>query len=443
MLEIRRKIRDFYHLLPIPIQGLLFSAYANGYRIKRKMIPPYPNEKNNNYTVRFPRIDSIGKLIKYVEKKGSVISGKEIIENYSAEKQTILIVSHELTMTGAPIVQLFLAETLVRLGFQVMIISPVDGALFREESVKRGVPVIYYADLFMSDLIYKSRELFYKVVAGTIISYPVIRMLGRTDTEVIWWIHEGIGIYREYIARVVPRKLPDNIKVYCGGEYAEKMLKSRFPGYNISQFLFYSPDLRKVLKSDSELYNRIDENKKVFALFGVISRRKGQDVLARAIDYLSDEVRRESLFVFVGRKVDEVNEKKIAEKVDAVREKYPDNVIWCDEVDISQLYKLYEKIDFMVCASRDDPLPGVVANAMSMNIPAICSANTGTAPILRKYKAGFVYSHNSPTELSRLIEKAYHMDPEEYISMGRQARKAFEIVHCEDEFYKNVKDIFC
>ena len=41
--------------------------------------------------------------------------------------------------------------------------------------------------------------------------------------------------------------------------------------------------------------------------------------------------------------------------------------------------------------SRDDPMPAVVTESMSLGKPSICSQNTGAADFIEHYDAGYTY----------------------------------------------------
>jgi glycosyltransferase involved in cell wall biosynthesis len=49
----------------------------------------------------------------------------------------------------------------------------------------------------------------------------------------------------------------------------------------------------------------------------------------------------------------------------------------------------------LICASRDDPMPVVVTEAMMFSKVCICSENTGSANIIQDGNSGFVYKDNS------------------------------------------------
>lgn len=444
VISIKRKLLELFANLPASIKGVIYIIMAYFYRLFvffGRPVRTLPTERGE--PVAFPPIPDMHTFIKEISQKGGQIYGRELLEQYEVDPaKNILMVSHDMSMSGAPIVLYYLAVELQKRGYKCFIVSPVDGEGYGRMVSDSGIPVIHYPKVFNSNLLCKSDRLFGKVVVNTLMSVPTIKMFLNTDMECIWWIHEGESFTRPKEAAIIPRKLTDNIKVYCVSSYSKRIMKYNYPMYKTSVFPYFSPDLLMAKKKDSKLYEMINSEKTVYAIIGSTSVRKGQDILAKAIKILPKEVRDNSFFVFVGGLVDAENETKKMQVVFDVEKSYPDNVICSDYLNVNQVYKLYEKIDFLICASRDDPLPVVTAEAMSMSIPCICSENTGTAAIINRYKCGFVYKNNSSRELAKRIVQSYGLDWQVYTELGSNARTAYDKYFDKKVFDKHVDRIF-
>lgn len=386
------------------------------------------NKKTDYYDIR-----SLGELLHFLDNTDSRVYGRELIEAYKENiDKTILLVSHELSLSGAPIVLLQLAEALKRKGFQTIIICGLDGDKFLDNAALKEIPVVYYPGLLKSHLVFSIRKLFSKIIVNTIICAPVINQLIGTDSSVIWWIHEAREIYNGRAAREMPMKVTDNIRIYSVGSYAKKALLSRFPRYKVKSLIYSVPDLTKV-PNISDFHIDLP-NKKIFALFGSIQYRKGQDILKKAIERLPEKIRKECFFLFVGYN----SNPKISDMLLELNNKYPDNVLYMNEIKLNDLFGLFYDIDFLICASRDDPMPVVIANSMSLGKPCICSEYTGSAPIIDQFNAGFVYRRNSPAALAQKIEDALFLKQENYESMSKNARLAYEQLFSELVFEKEL-----
>ena len=72
-----------------------------------------------------------------------------INDNYIDEK-SILVFSHQLSRTGAPIVLLDLVRIMKKEGYKVAVISFMDGSL-KEEYKKEGIPVLVYNSKYINE----------------------------------------------------------------------------------------------------------------------------------------------------------------------------------------------------------------------------------------------------------------------------------------------------
>lgn len=455
---------------PIFIQGMVFIIYAYYYRVKcyarallhgNRFIDEYmqgdkaaPKTLDKSLLYHFPTERDITSLINDLIKNGASVYGENIIQGYCKGKN-ILLISHEMSMSGAPIVLLHMAEILKSNGYQVLLIAPSFDNKYVELALKKSIPVVYYQKLFESDMIYKSRRIFYKVVLNTILCFPLVLLLQNTNTQVIWWIHECGEIFHKYQAKFFPRKLSSNIHIYCVGKYAEKMLKFRFPLYRTKRLLYYSPDLKIIGENDynntvNKIINGYDRNKKIYAVIGRIVPRKGQDILLEAVNMLPEDIKKQTKFLFIGKtrkQIDressrlDVREYEIGKRVIEASKKNPDTIIWNDELCIDQIYDIYKNIDFLICSSVDDPMPVVVAEAMSMGIPCICSENTGMAAIVRHFGSGLIYTGNNPKKLAEKIKEAYYFDKSEMNRLSINSRKAYVKIFSEKVFRRKIRQI--
>ena len=378
-------------------------------------------------------IQSLGELLQFMDNTDSKVYGREIIEAYEENvNRTILLVSHELSLSGAPLVLLHLAESLKSKGFQTIIICGRDGEMFSDNAALKEIPVIFYPELPKSDLIARIRKLFTKIIINTIRCAYAIHQLNATDSSVIWWIHEAGSCYGRRSAKEMPYMVADNIKIYTVGPYSRKMVVSRFPGYKVNNFTYSVPDLLQTSNSSDFQIDLPD--KKIFALFGSVIYRKGQDVLISAIKRLPEKVRKGCFFLFVGNNLDP----QITSMLKKFQNEHPDNILYMDEIKHNDLCRLYNDIDFLICTSRDDPMPVVIAESMSIGKPCICSEHTASAAIIEKYNSGYVYQHNSFSELAQRIEEAFALNKIKYEEMSKNARRAYEHVFSEQIFEKNL-----
>ena len=389
---------------------------------QRRRLPPDASEGNTCFS-------SIAELIQTVKDQGGQFFGDfNAVRMHESSEKRILLVSHELNLTGAPVALNYLTISLKKLGYFPIIAAPRDGAL-RETMVREEIPVIVLKDLYQSTVVFQSKALFESVIVSTIVGAPIIRQFSGEKIPVMWWIHEAHVSYHPDALAAMPERLGPNIFVYCGGPYATGVLKRYRPEYSVRELLYYVPDYAAQLPKTLSFQVKNRNGKMVFALVGMQEERKGQDVLAEAIRRIDPLIRENCLFLFVGRQ----HYIPIREEIDSLRSEYPENVQWIEELGREDLTSLYMQMDCLVCASKDDPMPIVVTEAMLMSKIIICSENAGSAALLEQLNGGLIYQKNDPDQLAKCLEHAYR-NRNNLTPMQERARKTYERFFSQDAF---------
>lgn len=345
---------------------------------------------------------------------------KSISESKSKKKRNVLLITHELTLTGAPIALHYAAKSLLENGDYPIIISPFDGSL-RQTILDDGIPVIIDNNIFYDYVWLQYAKNFNVVIACTLASYKSIEYLQKTDIPTLWWAHEARESYENgNFKNTLPENIERNIHVYCGGEYARRMLQYYRPKYTSELLLYAVPDFSKEEGTVNYEISGID-NKIVFSIIGTIMKRKGQDILAKAILAMPPKLVKKCKFIFVGKMFDA----EVYIKVKELKKKYPDEVLLIDEVPRNVLMEIYKVCDCVICASRDDPMPIFMTEAMMLSKICICSENTGTASLIQDGVNGFTYSND---DYNQLMGKIIHVvnNINNLTDMKKKSRETYE-----------------
>ena len=377
-----------------------------------------------------PRIKSFVDLLIFLDENKQELKCKvvlqETIKEYDSQK-VVPLISHECSLTGAPVVLFHLAKLLKEKGFAPVLISPKDGKII-DEFTKENIPTILYPNLYFDDFVYQIRKLFEFVVANTIISGPIIKRLLYTNTPVIWWIHEAIVSYSEFALKNMPDSLTDNIFVYAGGNYARDVLLRYRPNYKVEILLYHLPDFANEFE-----YNGLKHEKYTFACIGTLEKRKAQNVLAEAIELMNPILREKCKFIFVGKNWHTPIKNAIIKAV----KKFPEQVSYIDELSQSDLKKLYACIDCLVCTSVDDPMPVVITDFLCLSKQVVCySKGVGTVDLLVEEKAGVLYDTNSPEVLKTALENVVLNNITNATNLRRTYEKYFSLEAFENAFDK-------
>jgi len=357
----------------------------------------------------------------------------------SEDLKNVLLISHELSMTGAPIALHYLARQLQRDGVFTTILSPKDGPL-RNEITNEGFTVIIDDSITGSAEWLKWAKGYDLIVVNTVVIYQVINQLSGMDIPVIWWMHDGEMSFELGANELLPHKIGHNVMALGGGGYARRILDKYRPEYHADELIYCVPDFADTL--DDELSILIDRNGKefLFSSVGSIDTRKGQDVFVSAIRRLPIEYIERCQFLFVGRE----NEYKVYNEVVKLQQDFPENVSMIMEVSRKEIRDIYRQSNAVVCTSRDDPMPVFMTESLMLSRPIICSEYTGTYSLITENEDGLLYRNNSPEELETLLRFTID-NPQKMAIIGKNGRKVYEKHFTEaafrDNFYAALRKI--
>ena len=135
----------------------------------------------------------------------------------------ILILSHDLSESGAPRAAYEVARILREDGHFVVVAAPSDGS-YRERLRNIGIDVIIDELLLSQDHnFFDFARNFDKVICNTIVCWPAVKQLGQV-VDVYWYVHESEAI-RHYVENV-----PEFVDVLKSGVpvWADSRLAAKF-----------------------------------------------------------------------------------------------------------------------------------------------------------------------------------------------------------------------
>ena len=206
------------------------------------------------------------------------IYSPDVLLNGGAKKD-VLIISHELTFTGAPLVLLDFVDVLIVNGYFPVVMSYKDGPL-KGEYLKHGVTVIVADNTYFQSEAFKRFAFnFDLIIANTMACVNAVNNLQNIYPNVLWWLHEGTEVCDAIKSKgEMPANLAGNIHPYCVGSYSKKIC-GRYLNRDI-KVLNYG------VKEENGEFDKEDWEAFRFLMIGGIERRKGQDIFANAIQSL-------------------------------------------------------------------------------------------------------------------------------------------------------------
>lgn len=343
-------------------------------------------------------------------------------------RKNILLISHQMDLTGAPIALFSMARVLKANGYGVVIATLERGPLITK-ILDMDIPVIIHDDLRYISLAEGNCWIkqFSLVIINTVVLWYLLREQ-HLPSPVIWWLHEmGKGNYSADCCDEIRRIQADNLSIYGVGPLAIKAYNTCVGGNRAKELLYGLEDCYK--------RKRVKQNKKmIFAIIGTVVEGKAQDIFVRAAKQLLLKKNSEMEFWIIGR-----NDSKFGQEI----------INSCSDIlairilgllDHATLLDKYQDIDVLVCPSREDSMPIVVTESMMNYIPSIVSSNTGTAAFITPQVNGLVCRVNDIDDLAHQMEWCID-NPNLVPKMGIEARKIYDKYFSMKIFENNLMKI--
>lgn len=335
------------------------------------------------------------------------VYGTEVQRNIPV-KSNVILVSHDLTLSGAPIMLYEICKILKKQGYFIVVFSPSDGPL-RTMLLKIGVDVI------IDELVLRQHDSFYKfaknfdlIICNTIVSWPVVRQMKNT-VKTIWWIHEG--------------KLLD---LFTGNSDFVDTLK-RAPhiigvsDYSIKFLEPYNQNIFKIYNGCKDIYNgeKHKSEKLIISLIGSMESRKGHDILINALDIIDPSLLQEIEVRFIGR----ILEVEFYEHIKTISKNKP-FIKFYGERSHQDCLTLLRQSDLVLNVSRDDPFPVVLVEAFCCAKTCIVSSNSGLEELISDGDNGYVFHSEDTADLAQKISIAIKNGAQLDI-IGERARNTY------------------
>lgn len=353
--------------------------------------------------------------VRYVKKIGPIYERKN--------KVKILLFSHHMGLSGAPLVLYRMAEILKKNGYDIELCTTHEGELVYKYTLL-GIPVTIYDDFnFTEDEINCLFKEFNVIVVNTVTLFELVNRFSKTSIPVIWWLHEEDDVYDLYNIDRNSVTLGKNIYVYGVGRRAINSYLNRIGINNILE-LPYGINEVKVIN------DRQKKEKLLFAIIGNVCNRKGHDVFVETILRNKDKWYHKAEFWIIGN---------ISEEM---RKKYEvsDLIKVLGSVDHETILNLYAQIDVVVCPSRNDPLPVVVTEGMMNKKVCIVSDMTGSADYLTAFESGLICKAGDTESLGMCIEWVLNNE-QKLEAIGENAYYIYKEFFSRERFERNVLDI--
>ncbi len=367
--------------------------------------------------------------------RAQILSGKRRVFYGKATRKNsdkrILIISKYLTYDGGSVVAVYAAMALLSKGYEVVLAIPDGEPKFIEEITNDDITVAICPALpYVFD---KEKEWIKEFNFVLVNVFPMMQSAYASALlcPTVWWIHEATEIYGKVMDKPWNKVEEDKLcklNIYAVSNPAKSNFNKLF-SRQIKEILHYGiPDM-----SLKGLGVGKRQPKMIFAMIGTVCYGKAQDIFVEAIRHLNCNDRVE--FWIIG---------------------YWDNGRFCEDLaqicrSISsikvfgvltreEIYRVFPKIDVVVCVSREDSLPIVMTEGMMFGKVCIASDKTGTADYIHDGVNGFVVPVEKVGALKRRMEWMIN-NIEKLNEIGKKARETYEKYFTIEEFGNNLEKV--
>ncbi|MBM2711147.1 glycosyltransferase [Mesorhizobium caraganae] len=327
----------------------------------------------------------------------------------------VLIISHEMTESGAPRVVLDLARTLSEAGNFVVVATPTDGPM-RTHINDLGITVIVdELVLTRHETVLKLGRNFDAIIVNTVVGWPVVCQLAEL-VPTFWYLHESEFAKELFSSNSEARQaLNKAAGVWVGSKIAGRVVEPFFADYSVVPYS--GATMGSAAESSGPTEG--EDNNIVISVLGSYEPRKGQDLAILAVDKLDKSTRRMCELRLAGRSLNAGYHGQIVEMAD-IRV----GVAAQGPLSHAEYERALHETDILLVSSRDDTLPLVSIDALGCGKILVCSTAVGTAEYIEDGVSGYIAEDSSPTSLAAALGRAIS-DRAKWPEIGDAAKAVF------------------
>lgn len=388
---------------------------------RKSKIIRYPDfsrrSKISGAWLRFPKLHYyIFNYIVEINQKNEDLVFLDKLNNFDREKTTIIIVTHEISRTGAPILALEVAKKLLSSN-NIFIISLKNGPLKNE--FKK------YSNLFsvidVQDKTGKKKLSYYikliklayndvNAIVNSVCSHETLEAFHDNKIRTNILIHEFASYIKD--VRIFSKCFKLAERVIYPAQIVLENTKQSFPKLNTTNAMV---EPQGFIPSNSnedlqEIANKKSNSIITVVGIGTIEFRKGVDLFISTAQIIINKKPQSSFkFLWVGGGMLHESVYKVY-LIDQIERAGLSEIVSINDP-VDNLDPIYRNADIFFLSSRLDPLPLVSIEAMNYGIPLVCFDNaTGIAQYLSENKltsygvANYLDVNNAAMKIMELID---------------------------------------
>ncbi|MDM8529922.1 glycosyltransferase [Anaerolineales bacterium HSG25] len=333
------------------------------------------------------------------------------------EKPRLMVVSHDLSASGAPVILYTLMNYMVKIGYDIDVYTPTDGIL-RQQYEQAGMKVYVIPEILGDSLAITKLILDYDIIfINTILMWQFISVAKAMQKPSLWWIHEsnhGLDLIN---------KVPVIAEAFS---IADAVV---FPSQTVADmyaFLSQADNYRVIAHGLSLGIEPVVEiaspttDKFRMVHVGSVEHRKGQDVLLKALNLLPEPIKQKVSCYFVGRILTQSFYEELSKFIPVGVD-----VQFLGEMSHEQALDHIRSADLFVLSSRDEVLPVTIMEAMALGKAIVATDVGGVAEIIEHGVNGLLVPSEDERALAICFMRLFY-DRDYGQQLGEQARQTFQ-----------------
>ncbi len=349
----------------------------------------------------------------------------------AGDRPSLLLISHELGLSGAPIILAEVAIGLAARGHKVTVAAPAPGPL-AERLEAAGVTVAIHQRLLHDG------TTAYQAIAGsslalinTIHGATAVHAARAAGVPAIWWIHEsGFG-----------RRLADERPAVRSAFAAADALifPTAATAERYAELLPAAPAIipygvQAPPAAGREPHRSLDTRLRA-VLLGSVEPRKGQDTLLRAMGLLPEGLRGELVVELIGGVIDW----PYYEALRPLAATTPGAQL-LGPLPHSEALARLAAADLLILPSRDEVLPVALLEAMAAGKAIVASAVGGIPAALEHGREALLFPAGDHRTLAAHLERLLR-EPGLVASLGAAARARYERDFTQEQFMARMEAV--
>jgi GT2 family glycosyltransferase len=347
----------------------------------------------------------------------------------SEARGDVLLVSHDLSNSGAPRALLDVGRVLKDAGCYVCVCAPADGSM-RDQFAAQGIDVIVDELLLTGNpSVLDFAAAFDFAIVNTAVTWRFVAQVSGS-VPVYWFFHEN-----ELISELARNNhdfvgaLRAAAGIWAAGPLpARQVIKLGAP----VQTLTYGVDASRM---PGDARRRSEDDSVVVGMFGSYEPRKGQDLAVLGVLGMPTEAKEKIRLELWGRVLDVAFANDVRELAAGCTQIYMG-----PELSPEQCLRQLADSDVVLVPSRDDPLPLVSLDALACSRILVVSRATGTSEYVEHGVSAFILEENSPQEIAKTLTEIVQQG-DLCPDVRAAGRAAFEAHFSWERFTAQVHDL--